>query len=211
MYRWAQWEIQTLYLGGATGGTFTLSDGTTTTSAIAYDATAATIQTELEAIYGAGEVTVADDTDFTITFSIDTGASGLTADFASLTGGTGEALTVSQAYESQEIKILWGTYRPPHSDTLMSEINVIPSAALPSPVTILQQGGNERLSISMQAYVDTLPEYNSLVIDHHAASVKTFYGPEGEEFESIIRTISPPEYAVPGHIRFSIVFMGEDL
>ncbi len=35
------------YLGGATGGTYTLSDGTDTTSAIAFDADGATVQAEL--------------------------------------------------------------------------------------------------------------------------------------------------------------------
>ena len=68
------------------------------TSAIAYDATAATIEGLLEAIYSVGEVTVADDTDYTITFSLDTGDSDLTADFALLTGSTDPLLTITQAY-----------------------------------------------------------------------------------------------------------------
>ena len=205
MYHWGQWEIQTLYLGGATGGTFTLGDGTTDTSAIAFDASAATIETELEAIFGAGNVTVDDDTDFTITFSIDSGVTGLEADFASLTGGTGEALTETQPYESQEFKILWGTYRPPHAPTIFSDINVIPSAAMPSPVTIVQQGGNERKSANFNTYVETMAEYDALQDDHHAGNVKRFYGPESLEFDSYIRSLSPPEYVQAGVIRFSIV------
>ena len=93
-------EAQTLYLGGATGGTFTLSDGTTTTSAIAYNATAATIETALEAIFGTDLVTVAVGTDFTITFSVRVRASGLVANFASLTGATLPTLTETTPYSA---------------------------------------------------------------------------------------------------------------
>jgi hypothetical protein len=41
-------EIQSIYIENANGGTFTLSDGVDTTSAIAFDATAETIETRLE-------------------------------------------------------------------------------------------------------------------------------------------------------------------
>jgi hypothetical protein len=68
------------------------------TPAIAYDAAAATIEGLLEVIYGVGEVTVADDTDYTITFSMDTGDSELVADFALLTGSTDPLLTITQEY-----------------------------------------------------------------------------------------------------------------
>ncbi len=95
-------EEQTLYLGGATGGTFTLGDGTTNTSAIAYDATALTIQTELETIYGSGLVSVVADTDFTITFDISVGVSDLEANFTSLTGDTNPSLTLDDAVDYAE-------------------------------------------------------------------------------------------------------------
>lgn len=96
-------EEQTLYLGGASGGTFTLGDGVTDTDPIAYDASAATIEAALETIYGAGKVTVAADTDFTITFAASVGASSLEADFGSLTGATSPALTEDQAFVSVEL------------------------------------------------------------------------------------------------------------
>jgi hypothetical protein len=72
--------------------------GTLYTTAISYDATAATIEGELELIYGVGEVTVVDDTDYTITFSMDVGDSDLVADFTSLTGASSESLTITQAF-----------------------------------------------------------------------------------------------------------------
>ena len=79
-------ETWDLYLGGADGGTFTLSDGTTDTGAIAYDTNNTTIQSELETIYGAGEVIIEGAGGiFTITFSLTVGASGLNATFTNLT------------------------------------------------------------------------------------------------------------------------------
>ena len=51
-------EIQTLDLDNPSGGTFKLGDGTTWTSDIAYDASAADIETALEGLYGAGNVEV---------------------------------------------------------------------------------------------------------------------------------------------------------
>lgn len=96
----------TLFLGGSTGGTFTLGDGLSNTAALAFDATAATIQAELEAIYGAGNVTVVVGTDFTITFTESVGASGLVADFALLTGATTPALTSITAYYVSNIPVV---------------------------------------------------------------------------------------------------------
>ena len=72
--------------------------GTLYTTAISYDATAVTIEGLLEGIYGVGEVTVADDTDFTITFDLDVGDSELVADFTSLTGASSESLTIIQEF-----------------------------------------------------------------------------------------------------------------
>ena len=88
----------TLHLGGATGGSFSLGNGITNTAAIAYNATAATIQSGLEVIYGAGNVTVVIGTNFTITFALSVGASGLVANFSLLTGATTPALTKTKTY-----------------------------------------------------------------------------------------------------------------
>ena len=93
-------EIQALNLGGATGGTFTFSDGTTTTAPLAHNVTAAVIQTALEAIYGAGNVEV--EAGFTIEFGYDVGVSGLVADFTGLTGSVAPSLLITQAAVSAD-------------------------------------------------------------------------------------------------------------
>lgn len=91
----------TLYLGGATGGTYDLGQSGSMQT-LNYDDSAATIESALETVYGAGEVTVAADTDFTITFSAATGDSELIADFTNLTGATDPALTQDTEYQAAD-------------------------------------------------------------------------------------------------------------
>lgn len=88
-------EVQSVDITGSpTGGTFTLSFGSETTSALAYDADAATVQAALEALnnIGSGNVTVTGTNPaFTMTFGGDLANVKLpllTGDESSLTGGT---------------------------------------------------------------------------------------------------------------------------
>ena len=86
-------EIYDLDLGGASGGTFTLGDGDTIiTDALAFDATAAAIQTALRTAYDdTGILVVANGADFVISFPTGVEAS-LTLDATSLTGATNPAV-----------------------------------------------------------------------------------------------------------------------
>ena len=87
-------EVQTLTLS-ATGGTFTLTYSGQTTSALAYNASAATVETALEALSNLipAEVAVSGSAGgpYTITFAT-MNAALLTASAASLTGGSGTAV-----------------------------------------------------------------------------------------------------------------------
>lgn len=83
-------EVYDLDLGGATGGTFTLGDGDAkVTSALAYNASAATIQTALNTAYEEDGIIVAGTV---ITFPTGVTAT-LTLDATSLTGATDPAVT----------------------------------------------------------------------------------------------------------------------
>ena len=88
-------EIYDLDLGGASGGTFTLGDGDTIiTDALAFDATAAAIQTALRTAYNdTGILVVGNGADFIISFPTGVEAS-LTLGSASLTGATDPAVTL---------------------------------------------------------------------------------------------------------------------
>ncbi len=94
--------IFSLGLGGATGGTFTLTFQGSTTNPIAYDASNTLIQLELEALdtIGNGDVDVTAASDFDITFQDDLGSTAITVSEFTLNGGsligaTGEDLTLS--------------------------------------------------------------------------------------------------------------------
>lgn len=96
-------EVQTVTLvGQPTGGTFTLTFEAQTTSTIAYNASAGTVQTALEALasIGSGNATVsgAAGGPWTVTFAgaeANTDQLLITGSGASLTGGSGQSVTSS--------------------------------------------------------------------------------------------------------------------
>lgn len=108
-------EIQQLY-NDATSGTFTLSDGTDTTSAINYDADAATIETRLETditayvdVTATGTGTVNDP--WVITF-IDPGNQNIaqmTVDDTNMTGGTSTITTTIEGSDGGTFTLSDGT------------------------------------------------------------------------------------------------------
>ena len=86
-------EVYILSLGGATGGTFTLGNGSTiTTVALDHDATAAGIQSALRTVYSEDGVLVAAGTG-TFIISFPTGVIAEMAVQSSLTGGTAATCT----------------------------------------------------------------------------------------------------------------------
>lgn len=96
-------EVQTVTITGApTGGTFTLTYAGQTTSAIAYNASAATVQSALWALstIGAGQVSVSGSAGgpYTVTFQgtlASTDVAAMTASGASLTGGSSPSVSVA--------------------------------------------------------------------------------------------------------------------
>lgn len=99
-------EEQVLNFGGYGEGTYTLSDGVSTTAPLDPIADPSTVEAALEVIYGAGNVTVVDTAplgslEITITFDDTIGDSGLAADFSGLSGPLGApppTLTITQPY-----------------------------------------------------------------------------------------------------------------
>lgn len=113
-------EVQTATITGSpTGGTFTLSFDGATTGALAYNASAATVQAALEALstIGTGNVTVSGSAGgpYTITFVNAWGGqnvSAITKDVTGLTGGTSPNITMATstggaaAVTLEEIKVI---------------------------------------------------------------------------------------------------------
>ncbi len=112
-------EKQTVTITGTpTGGTFTLTFGGQTTAAIAYNATAATVEAALELLstIGQGNVQVTGSAGgpYTVEFVgqlQNTNVAAMTADGASLTGGTAPAVAVTTATAGVESKVA-GTVVP---------------------------------------------------------------------------------------------------
>lgn len=96
-------EVQTATItGGPTGGTFTLTLNGETTAAIAYNATAATVEAALEALpsLSASDVAVTGSAGgpYTVTFGgslAGSNVAAMTASGASLTGGTTPGVTIA--------------------------------------------------------------------------------------------------------------------
>jgi hypothetical protein len=97
-------EVQTITLTGSpTGGTFTLTFNGQTTAPIAYNASAATVDSALEALsnIGSGDVSVTGSSGGPWTIDFGAGAfeytnvPQITGDGSSLTGGSGQAILVS--------------------------------------------------------------------------------------------------------------------
>ena len=102
-------EVQTVTVTGSpTGGTFTLTFRGATTSGLAYNAAAATVQTALQGLstIGSGNATVSGSAGgpYTVTFASALAATAvdeITADGSSLTGGTAPSVTVTTATEGE--------------------------------------------------------------------------------------------------------------
>lgn len=107
-------KVQTVTITGTpTGGTFTLTVAGATTGNIAYNASAATVQTAIQALgtgfaFGGNPAQTATVTGsaggpYTVTFAI-TGAAGpITADGSALTGGSSPTVTVAEATGSTNL------------------------------------------------------------------------------------------------------------
>lgn len=139
-------EVQTIDRGAATGGSFTLTFGGETTNAIAFNASAATVELELEALDSIpqGEATVAAGAgdDLTVTFSGSLGGvdQPMITVVDSTTGGTGVVITETVA----------GVAGVAEVDTI--SIN----SSLTGGTFTLTHGGNDTVPLSYNASAATV-------------------------------------------------------
>lgn len=113
-------EVQTVTItGGPTGGTFTLTFDGQTTSTIAYNASAATVETALEALSNITAVAVTKSGwVYTVTFSDPSGnVSQMTGSGSSLTGGTLTIATTQEAESGTNEKQLVSLTNSPQGGT----------------------------------------------------------------------------------------------
>lgn len=167
-------EVQSVTITGVpTGGTFTLTFGSQTTTAIAYNATGATVQTALEALssIGTGNVTVsgAAGGPYTVTFVNvlgNTNVAQMTAT-ASLTGGTTPGVTVA-------------TTTP--GVTLFADLGYIgedgvtqsvPGAGDVERIKAWQNGATVR---TIRTPSDDLPTWSFVLLETKRETIELYYG-----------------------------------
>ena len=129
-------DVQKVDIGASTAGTFTLTYATVTTAAIAYNATAATVETAIEGLSNVTAATVtgtgASSTPWVIRFVTDTG-SGIMTSTDTLTGGSStvalEAVDISVADQQFQITLadadvaaVAGNTKPTSSVTTKTDI-----------------------------------------------------------------------------------------
>jgi hypothetical protein len=122
-------ETQTVTITGVpTGGTFTLTFDGQTTAAIAFNATAATVEAALEALSTIGQgnvqVTGAAGGPYTVEFVgelADVNVSAMTADGSGLTGGTTPGVTIATATAGVG-EVVAGTVVPGFADTTAKKL-----------------------------------------------------------------------------------------
>lgn len=160
-------ETQTIY-NGATGGTFTISfSGQGPTNAIAYDAAAGTVETELEALSNITNVTVTgagtSGDPWTITFMNPGGqdAAEITADDTNLTGGTPTSTIATTQAGAEALKVMniTGTdgeflIRIDDADTVTNAGNTAPVSQVDGAYSAVPETPAAGLKV-MSAAVDT--------------------------------------------------------
>jgi len=113
----------------------------------------------------------------------------------------------NNTWGSTALKILHGTYRPPHGDAGIIEIPILPDLTAATPASVIQQAGRGRKRASWRGYVSALADYDTLYADYIAATVRTFTGPGGETLSAIIESLSEPEYVQANFIRFDVTIV----
>ena len=107
---------------------------------------------------------------------------------------------------STALKVVPGTYSPPHCNNGITLIDIIPGTdgiALP----IVQQGGADRPRASFEGVVTTYSEYAGLLADSIAATERTYA--DGTYSDTmIIEELSPAVEEVPGRKwTYSVTFL----
>lgn len=193
-------SLQTLTIT-ATAGTYTLTYGETPTELIAFDAVAATIQSQLTALtpIGAGNVTVTGTGPFTVQFGVADSVALLTANTTSLTGtavvagGTGVAMAD-------------GTAMKPAAAYCMDVASVFkPGVSAAAPYSVVGSVGIPYLQLESLAYKFGIAEMASQTATFKGDSV--FYNPLSTFIQETAGTASAGQAIALAHP--AVVYHGD--
>lgn len=149
-------EVQTVTItGGPTGGTFTLTYSGQTTAAIAYNASAAAVQSALEALSNLvpGDVTVTGAGPYTVTFRAALGnVAQMTADATGLTGGTTPDVVVATTTQGVAPTVTPGTWI---YATGPVTVRLGQPQVLTDPMQVVDRATNTRTNIAERVFAAT--------------------------------------------------------
>lgn len=106
-----------------------------------------------------------------------------------------------------KLKVNTGSYNPPYSTREKNVINLIPSADITLPNSVVQDGGRSRKITSMSGFTVTLEEYLALHTDYLLSTVRTFTGPSGETLDGFIYELSAPKRVMAKKFEYDITIM----
>ena len=108
-----------------------------------------------------------------------------------------------------DIKIIWGSLRPNVTQSTIMEIPLSPDPDNISAIcSVLQQQGRKRLRQTMRLYFDSLTDYDSMVTDHHAGTIKTLADTlSGLSVSCVIESMAEPEFVQDNCVFVDVTFV----
>lgn len=108
-----------------------------------------------------------------------------------------------------DIKIIWGSLRPNVTQPTIVEIPLSPDPANISAIsTVLQQQGRKRLRQTMRLYFTSVTDYNSMVTDHHAGTIRTLTETmSGLSASVAIESMGEPEFVQGDCVFVDVTFV----
>ena len=106
------------------------------------------------------------------------------------------------------LNVIQDSYAPASADGGINEIRILGDPATPDvPASVIQQGGRVRERTSFDCWVEGQAEYEALLADHYAGTVREFAGHDGVTFDAVILSITPKRRVFEWFIEYSITFM----
>lgn len=99
---------------------------------------------------------------------------------------------MSFKWGNTQLNVYRYSYKPPHCVPTITETPLLAGADNIKPATSLQQGGRSRKRTSFSGYVQSWPEYESLLNDWNECIERTFEAPDGVILTMMIEDLKEP-------------------
>lgn len=103
------------------------------------------------------------------------------------------------------LKVVPGTYNPPHCENGLTEINILPDAS-GNLASVMQQAGRGRYRASFDGFTSSYAAYKALLNDSIAQTERVFVD-GNETLTMTIESLSPATMVIDGKWEYSITLM----